>query len=237
MFTREEVAELIVAVKSKNLGECTRIVLACGSDIVTTPSDFESFPKYTALHWAANNSCTEILEWFLKQHIDYDHVNEEGDTALIIAARWGYTDCLALLLGAGANVTIKDKDGMTALDWVRERGYEAPLALFEERRLAAQQNIKPAPRQPMTDASQDPAQQTEQVAEPVCHVFLDPLPDDLQLAPKIESSADAFGQEVQEAAIAPKHSAPTRGYEQERPNITVPAMNLGLTALDVELLE
>ncbi len=71
----------------------------------------------TALMGAAFGGHTEIVRVLLKApDIDVNKQNSQGDTALIIAAIWGRTDVVQLLLEAGADWTIKNKQGQTAFD-------------------------------------------------------------------------------------------------------------------------
>ena len=59
--------------------------------------------------------------------------SSEGLTPLHIAAIWGRKEALNLLLEHGANATIPDADGRTALDWAREESGDAcSIKLLEE---------------------------------------------------------------------------------------------------------
>ena len=59
--------------------------------------------------------------------------SSEGLTPLHIAAIWGRKEALNLLLEHGADATIPDVDGRTALDWAREESGDAcSIKLLEE---------------------------------------------------------------------------------------------------------
>ena len=59
--------------------------------------------------------------------------SSEGLTPLHIAAIWGRREALNLLLEHGADATIPDGDGKTALDWAREESGDAcSIKLLEE---------------------------------------------------------------------------------------------------------
>ena len=59
--------------------------------------------------------------------------SSEGFTPLHIAAIWGRREALNLLLEHGADATIPDADGKTALDWAREESKDAcSIKLLEE---------------------------------------------------------------------------------------------------------
>lgn len=67
--------------------------------------------------------------------IDVDHVNDLGWTALLEAVILGdgsapYVEIVRILLAAGADPTIADRDGVTALEHARSRGQEAVAAVL-----------------------------------------------------------------------------------------------------------
>ncbi|ROR97675.1 hypothetical protein EDD28_2279 [Salana multivorans] len=68
--------------------------------------------------------------------IDVDHVNDLGWTALLEAVILGdggpdHQEIVRILLDAGADPSIADRDGVTALEHARERGYTEIAALLE----------------------------------------------------------------------------------------------------------
>ena len=48
--------------------------------------------------------------------------NIYGSSALHYAARWGYLAIAKRLLEGGADATLRNQDGKTALDWARQMG-------------------------------------------------------------------------------------------------------------------
>ncbi len=67
--------------------------------------------------------------------IDVDHVNRLGWTALLEAVILGdggpsHIEIVRLLVEAGADRSIPDRDGVTALEHARERGYYAMVELL-----------------------------------------------------------------------------------------------------------
>ncbi len=62
-----------------------------------------------------------------------DAVNEEGLTALHLAAMYGNDDCVRLLLAAGASRQTGDNDGRTPFDWAAHRGHDTCAALLAGR--------------------------------------------------------------------------------------------------------
>lgn len=73
---------------------------------------------------AAKTNRTDILKFLLT--IDkktMNLTNKDGKTALIIAAEYGSSDIVDILVKAGADRTIKSREGKTALDYAKEKNY------------------------------------------------------------------------------------------------------------------
>ena len=103
--------------------EILRMTLAHGADLA-------SVNRYggTALIPAAHHGHVETVRELLGTSIDIDHVNFLGWTALMEAVILGdggptYIEIVRLLLDAGADHEIADKDGVTPLDHSLERGF------------------------------------------------------------------------------------------------------------------
>lgn len=71
----------------------------------------------TALHWAAHGGHTECVRILLSvPGVQIDVVNKLGDTPLHESAWKGHGDIVRMLLAAGADKSVKNKDGKTALE-------------------------------------------------------------------------------------------------------------------------
>jgi uncharacterized protein len=82
----------------------------------------------TALIPAAHHGHVEAVKVLLGTAIDKDHVNNLGWTALLEAVILGdggeaHIEIVRLLVAAGANVNIADRDGVSALAHAKRRGY------------------------------------------------------------------------------------------------------------------
>jgi ankyrin repeat protein len=74
-------------------------------------------PGWTALSYAATNGHRAIVELLLESHAYIDAAPENGVTALMMAARGGHRDTVKLLLDEGADPTLKNDLGQSAVDW------------------------------------------------------------------------------------------------------------------------
>jgi len=82
----------------------------------------------TALIPAAHHGHVEAVKVLLGTAIEKDHVNNLGWTALLEAVILGdggkvHTEIVRLLVAAGANVNIADRDGVTPLAHAKRRNY------------------------------------------------------------------------------------------------------------------
>ncbi|XP_020928264.1 fibronectin type 3 and ankyrin repeat domains protein 1 isoform X2 [Sus scrofa] len=71
----------------------------------------------TALHWAADGGHCNVIEWMIKDGCEVDAVDTgSGWTPLLrVSAVSGNQKVASLLIDAGADVNVKDKDGKTPL--------------------------------------------------------------------------------------------------------------------------
>ena len=62
--------------------------------------------------------------------VSVDSTGPDGDTALHLAALYGHAQCVQMLLGAGANVAVRDADGGTPLHDACAGGFEAIVGML-----------------------------------------------------------------------------------------------------------
>lgn len=111
--------------------EILKLALAAGADLKSTN-------RYggTALIPAAHHGHVEAVKVLLATKIDIDHVNRLGWTALLEAIILGdggrtHTEIVRLLVAAGANVNLGDREGVTPLAHARRRGYSAMVRVLQ----------------------------------------------------------------------------------------------------------
>lgn len=101
--------------------------------------DVHSLDSYngTGLIRAADRGHVEIIQELLKTDIKIDHVNRLGWKALLEAIILGdggprHTEVVRLLVEAGADVNLADKDGVTPLAHARRKGHEEMFTILEK---------------------------------------------------------------------------------------------------------
>lgn len=111
--------------------EILKMTLAAGADLKSTN-------RYggTALIPAAHHGHVEAVRILLATAIDKDHVNKLGWTALLEAVILGdggpaHSEIVRLLVAAGANVNLADRERITPLAHARRRGFTAIAATLE----------------------------------------------------------------------------------------------------------
>jgi len=111
--------------------EILRLTLDHGADLTST-NRFGG----TALIPASERGLLSTIEILLDAGVDPDHINNLNWTALHEAIVLGdgsdaYVDVVRTLIDGGADITIRDGDGVLPVDLARSRGYDAIVALLE----------------------------------------------------------------------------------------------------------
>jgi ankyrin repeat protein len=84
-------------------------------------------PGWTPLHYAATGGKTEVMGLLLERHAYIDTESPNGTTPLMMAAQYGTPRAVKHLLEAGADPTLKNSLGLTALDFA-QRGNRSESA-------------------------------------------------------------------------------------------------------------
>jgi ankyrin repeat protein len=108
-----------------------KITLKAGADVYCTDSD-----NGTGLIRAADRGHVDIIKELLKTDIRINHINRMGWTALHEAILLGggderHTEIVDLLVNAGADVNLPDKDGVSLLAHARNRNYTGIIKILE----------------------------------------------------------------------------------------------------------
>jgi len=108
-----------------------KATLAAGADLKSTN-------RYggTGLIPACHRGHLETVKLLLSTAIDVNHVNRLGWTALLEAVILGdggraHERIVRMLVAAGADVDLADRDGVTALEHARRRGYTEIARVLE----------------------------------------------------------------------------------------------------------
>lgn len=91
--------------------ELARKLIARGADV--------NKPGWAPLHYAATGGHLKIMELLLEEHAFIDAQSPNGTTPLMMAAHYGSTAAVKLLLEAGADTQMKNELGLSAVDFAR----------------------------------------------------------------------------------------------------------------------
>ena len=106
---------------------------------VIAGADLKSVNRYggTALTPAAHHGHVDVVRYLLTTDVDVNHVNKLGWTALLEAVILGdggptYQKIVELLIDSGADVTIGDSRGITALEHAKAKKQNSIIELLEK---------------------------------------------------------------------------------------------------------
>ncbi|MBC7918908.1 MAG: ankyrin repeat domain-containing protein [Rhodoferax sp.] len=87
---------------------------------------------WTPLHYAATGGNADIVAMLLKHNAGIDAVAPNGATPLMMGAMFGSTDVVKQLLDAGADPSLKNAGGQTALDYAINASRPDAIALLRK---------------------------------------------------------------------------------------------------------
>jgi ankyrin repeat protein len=115
--------------------EATRMLIEAGADVNQKTSD-----GATALHYAIQGGKTredkviiDVVRVFLDVGANVNEQTEsEGLTPLMLAADYGKTGVVKVLMDRGADINAKDRNGRTALMAAQDNGHQDIVNLLKE---------------------------------------------------------------------------------------------------------
>lgn len=111
---------------------------------------------WSPLHYAATGGHVPVLEHLLEHSAYIDAESPNGTTPLMMAAMYGSPEAVKVLIQAGADPTLKNQLGLTALDFANRGRRPNSIELMEAglKRWAARQNRStPEPASPSSSSS------------------------------------------------------------------------------------
>jgi len=88
---------------------------------------------WSPLHYACSGPDEGVSAWLLAQGAELDARSPNGSTPLMMAAGYGALDLPAALLKAGADVNLRNAQGLSALDFARAAGRDALVQELQRR--------------------------------------------------------------------------------------------------------
>lgn len=98
-------------------------------DLIERDADVNK-PGWTPLHYAATGGHLAVMRLLLDRDAYIDAASPNGTTPLMMAARYATADAVKLLLDAGADPTLKNVLGLTAIDFARQVQKEQSVELI-----------------------------------------------------------------------------------------------------------
>ncbi|MFZ3127835.1 MAG: ankyrin repeat domain-containing protein [Rhodoferax sp.] len=89
-------------------------------------------PGWTPLHYAATGGHEDIIQLLLDNHAYVDAASPNGSTPLMMAAMYGTSAAVQLLLEAGADPSLKNDLGLTAIDFASKVKKTDSVAIIAE---------------------------------------------------------------------------------------------------------
>ncbi|MGQ0710798.1 MAG: ankyrin repeat domain-containing protein [Rhodoferax sp.] len=108
--TRQDESALMLAALAGQRALCERL-LQLEADVNKT--------GWAPLHYAAAGGHADIIALLLEHHAYIDAESPNGTTPLMMAARYGTHQAVQALLAAGADASLKNQLGLSALDFAR----------------------------------------------------------------------------------------------------------------------
>lgn len=118
---RQDESPLMLAAL-KGLTDIAVRLVAQGADV--------NKPGWTPLHYAATSGNLEIIRLLLDNHAYIDASSPNASTPLMMAAMYGTASAAKLLLESGADPTIKNDQGLTALDFAQRANRSDSFAII-----------------------------------------------------------------------------------------------------------
>ncbi len=90
-------------------------------------------PGWTPLHYAAaydGPQALPITRWLLEHHALIDAESPNRTTPLMMAAQYGYSEVVRLLLEEGADPLVRNEQGLTAIDFAQRAQRDAVVQLI-----------------------------------------------------------------------------------------------------------
>jgi ankyrin repeat protein len=125
-------AYLISTMEGHGYIDLLKKILKAGGDVHSTDSD-----NGTGLIRASDRGHVEIVKELLKTDIRVNHINRMGWTALFEAILLGggderHMEIVRLLVDAGADFNLQDKDGASPLAHAKNRNYTGIVKILED---------------------------------------------------------------------------------------------------------
>ncbi len=106
--------------------DAARMLIAKGAQV--------NRPGWTPLHYAASGGHLDMVKFLVEQHYAYiDAASPNDTTPLMMAARQRFPSIVQYLVGEGADPTVRNEAGLTAVDYLQYTGNAELAAWMREK--------------------------------------------------------------------------------------------------------
>ena len=149
-FEGQRLDYLVMALRNGGGLELVKTLLAKGADIngIHTPQDGLHGNALTYIVWNGDQGTgVDIATYLLDQGINTEVKDKDGDTPFIDAVKRNWYEMMDLLAARGADVTVKDHNGRTAIDIALQK---EDLNLYKHVKVLMEKGTQTASAQPVT---------------------------------------------------------------------------------------
>lgn len=107
----QDESPLMLAALHGLLAECQKLIEQ-GADV--------NKPGWTPLHYAATHGHLTVMQLLIEENAYLDAESPNGSTPLMMAAHYGTPSAVKLLLESGADPTLKNSLGLSAMDFAHQ---------------------------------------------------------------------------------------------------------------------
>jgi len=122
-----DLSEWFIAAKQGDVSVLTRLLTSTSQNVEET-----TFPRFTALHLAAQQGNTEACEYLLRNGALVNTQDHHGRTALHKAVESGNKDLCVLLIDQGANLHARNEYGRSPIEWAQTGEMKAFLQSYDK---------------------------------------------------------------------------------------------------------
>jgi TonB family protein len=178
-------------------------------DVLLTERDILS-PTTLSLTQAVASGNVQAVRDLLAEGAPVNGSTSGGQTPLILAVIYGYTDVLRLLLSAGADPQLRDDLGLNAFEWAERRGFAEGTKLLANRQVSPRTTTRGTP----VDSTPPPKEPDHRVEPKIVNPVDDQTPSGSQADEKTRRWLEGIRQRFDEEARRQIKEKPAKSRDE-----------------------